>query len=317
MALFSDLHHKLTQNRKIYIIPTGHGWIFTAGIVVMVLIAATYSNNLIYALSFFCLSLLLVGMVQTHNNQRKLDVVLALTEGGFAGEWFEVEVVLRNNASVARHSLNLSLWPKSVDYVNVDCVKAEISSLYPGSVNRVKMKIRYRERGVYPLPRLVLRTLYPMGLFQSWQVFDCPLEILVYPALHQDRTLPSRFRSEEKDQGLTTQVTGTLGEDFKEHREHRLGESYHHVDWKMAARSGKLYTKLFEGEHAQTYPFDLNNSSEKFEEKLSRLATWSYEAFRRKLPFEIALPERVYRVGTDSQLYIKALQELARAKERS
>ncbi|MES2965054.1 MAG: hypothetical protein V4760_14305, partial [Bdellovibrionota bacterium] len=56
------------RKNRVYILPTGFGLVFIAGALVMILVGATYQNNLVNLLAFFMLSLVFIGMIQTHNN---------------------------------------------------------------------------------------------------------------------------------------------------------------------------------------------------------------------------------------------------------
>jgi len=62
------------MRERIYIVPTRFGFLYGFGIFVTISAGVIYSNNLVYLLSFFLVSLIVIGMIQTHNNIKGLQI---------------------------------------------------------------------------------------------------------------------------------------------------------------------------------------------------------------------------------------------------
>ena len=59
---------------RVYIVPTYYGFVYGGGIIVCVLAAASYGNNLAYLLCFFLVALFVIGMHQSNANLKKLKL---------------------------------------------------------------------------------------------------------------------------------------------------------------------------------------------------------------------------------------------------
>ena len=86
------------KKEKTYIIPNWYGVIFGFSILAAILLAATYSNNLVYVVAFFMLGLFLLGMVQANSNLKslyleKIEFALAQEENmGLGKIWLKNEL---------------------------------------------------------------------------------------------------------------------------------------------------------------------------------------------------------------------------------
>ena len=65
---------KKKARERIFIVPNWFGFMYGAGIIAALLTASTYSNNLIYSLSFFIVGLFLIGMVQANANVKGVEI---------------------------------------------------------------------------------------------------------------------------------------------------------------------------------------------------------------------------------------------------
>lgn len=304
----------INKEGKIYILPTGHGLVFLLGIFVMIMTGATYSNNLIYLLAFVLFSIVMVSMVQTHNNLKKVEVRLIHIEEGFAGETARLDLRLGHGLKVFRQKIRVGLAKNEI----FTSAGSELDFLPPQGAARLQLPFKTSRRGVFSLPNLVLETNYPIGLFRAWKTVRLDAEVFVYPALKGHRHLPlgRGYKESGETQKLSQGVSQEM--DFKEHRPYREGESFRHIDWKIAARRGILLTKTFEGERDQILRFVYNSSQtgQEREDKLSQLAVWIHEAFKKGSSFELILPEKRLEAGADFYHYKASLRELARFEER-
>lgn len=297
------------QDDKIYILPTGHGFVFLIGIVVMILTAATYGNNLIYILAFSLFSVVMVGMVQTHNNLRGVKLKVIHIEESFADNWSHIEVRLEHQLKAVRQSLVVSL--NSNEFVNSKPSLLEVLPLQSSA--KLDVPVRLLRRGHYDLPRFIIETRFPMGLFRAWKYISVQQKIYIYPSLKGHSALPLRAGFNEEGENQPLSLSPSQDMDFKEHKLHREGESQRHMDWKLAAKRGEFYTKTFEGERNQAYSFDFTQvrfSSD--EDKLSQLAQWIHQVFKIDSGFEMILPGKKIELGSGIQHYRASLRELAK-----
>lgn len=268
------------RSDRIYILPTGHGIAFLCSIVVMVLTAATYSNNLIYILAFVLFGVVLISMVQTNVNLKGIELSQCQIPDGFQGEEILVHLSIKNTLYATRENLSVSIGrPRR---------HAHLPALAPSSTERVTIKIPAQKRGRYELKRAEVSTVYPLGLFRAWKILDVKKEYFVVPKPLGTQD-PSHAAVEFWGQQASTRQTGPHhGADFHEHRNFQSGDSFQHVDWKAYARNRPLLVKQFEGDAQQAYRFQMpTGEGPAVEAALSQLTLWILTAESEGAAYEL------------------------------
>ena len=297
------------DRKRIYILPTRFGLVFIIGAILMILIGASYQNNLVNLLAYFMLSLIFIAMFQTHANLTRISVANVETEGGFAGTEVVFTTTLLNESDTPRFALE------------ADYAKLQILSRYENHqplLGRGTLKLRtsYRadQRGRFELKRVKLSTSYPLGLFRAWiwQVVD--KSYFVYPERKSIRPLPAPALTSET--GIAT--TGEAGDDFHGHRRFATGDSAKHIDWKARARGRPLLVKQFTGGDTGAHELDWARlSSLSDEDRLSQLAEWIDLIRKTKSPYSLKLPGTNVAASQGLQHSIRCLELLAAFQRRS
>ena len=268
------------RSDRIYILPTGHGIAFLCSIVVMVLTAATYGNNMIYILSFLLFGVVLITMVQTNVNLKGVQVNRCHIPDAFAGEDILVHLNVQNSLHITRETL----------VVNVGDSKHSASLALLGALatEQVALKLPKQSRGRYVLKRVQISTVYPLGLFRSWKNVDLNQEYFVLPRPQGEQDIS--VASVDYGGGLTAArwSGGFQGADFREHRNFQSGDSFQHVDWKAYARNRPLLVKQFEGDLQRAYRFQMPaGRGEAVERALSQIAIWILGAETEGAAYEL------------------------------
>jgi uncharacterized protein (DUF58 family) len=236
------------KDGKIYIIPTRFGITFLVGIITMLLVGATYSNNLVNLLAFFLLAIALVAMVQTHNNLKNVRLQLINSEPGFAGATVTLTAALENTGQEARFNLNVR--PARLD---LDRDIENLQPLQAGAVLRLRSTYRVSERGQYELRRIKISTIFPVGLFRAWMWYRTDSTYIVYPTPRGRLPLPeAKFEAQD---GPRVRIERG-GDDFSGHRRFNPGDSARRVDWKAYARGRPMMIKEFDDGNPQALLFD-------------------------------------------------------------
>src|SRR5690349_12221070 len=102
----------MVGRRRVYIVPTRFGYAFAVLVLVMILAAMNYSNNMAFALAFLMAGLWLVAMHQTHGNLVNVEIRSGPVEPVFAGEIAHFEVHVQNFARRQRYSVSVG-WPRA------------------------------------------------------------------------------------------------------------------------------------------------------------------------------------------------------------
>ena len=272
------------NQRNLYIVPTKAGWAFCITLLVMLLAAINYQLNLGYALTFLLGGAALVSMHQTHGNLRRLQLRVKPPAPVFAGEPATLEVVL-DNPGGERHAVGLGL--------NASLPGARRSSLAFCDVpaqGSTLMRLRFTpaQRGLQPLPTLVVETQFPLGLFRAWTVWRPAAQALVYPA---PETPAQPLPAGRPSGGHEPQARSGSGGEFDGVRAYRRGDPLRQVVWKKVARTGEMVSRDTSASAAQVLLLDYAGAGvADAEQRLSRLAAWVLAAERSGLGFGLRLP---------------------------
>jgi uncharacterized protein (DUF58 family) len=289
----------LLSQRRVYILPTGFGLLFALTVALVLLASINYNLSLGYVLAFLLAGLGLVAMLHTWRNLVQLEVSAGRTEPVFAGDAAVFQVLLVNNAGVARASIRLETAGALATSLDIPARGSSVARLHLGT----------QRRGWLKLPRIRVYTTYPLGLFRAWSWVELPLRALVWPQPENgDAPLPDRLPgSGEAGAG------GRGTDDFAGMRTYQPGDSLRHVAWKALARDGRLVTKQFAGRTGQHLWLDfmLLPRAMGDEARLSRLTRWVLAAEAAGHAYGMRLPDREIAPGEGHPHCNRCLEALA------
>lgn len=284
------------DKRAIYILPTGACLGFVLLLLVMLLLAINYENNLIYGLTFLLVSVLLVSMVHTHNNLRDLIVSSRGYEPVFAGEKTRYRVHLKG----ADHpSVALSLCYPGGERGSV--------TLRPREEKTIELSAAPGQRGRHHPGILRLSSRYPMGLFRAWSYVNLTQQAWIYPKAEAGGDLPASAAQEHE--GVVAQ---TGHEEFSGLHEYQPGMPLGRAAWATLARGLELQIKEFSEPLGDSrwlrwsYWPELSN-----EARLSRLCYWVLRCEKEQRPFGLELPSRSLALASGRAQVSAALMALA------
>ncbi len=290
----------LTQ-RNLYILPTRAGWGFGLTLLVMLLAAINYQLNLGYALTFLLSGAALVAMHQTHGNLRRLQLRVKAPAPVFAGEPATLEVVL-DNPGAERHGVGLGLYGARDAGIAFCDVPAQGSAL-------MRLRFTPAQRGLHPLPTLLVETHFPLGLFRAWTVWRPAASALVYPA---PETPAQPLPPGQPSGGHELQSRSGTGGEFEGVRAYRRGDPLRQVVWKKVARTGELVSRdtSASAAHALLLDYAATGAADA-EQRLSRLAAWVLAAEHSGQGFGLRLPGQELPQASGEAQRRQALEALA------
>ncbi|MBV1774994.1 DUF58 domain-containing protein [Burkholderiaceae bacterium DAT-1] len=252
-----DVHHLYFFANKL-----GLGWLVL--LLVLFVCAGNYGLSLVYALVFLLASVSLVSTFHTVRVLLGLELVAGPHRDGFAGETVGFSVVLVNHLPVARRQVRL-VMESVTHYVDVPA---------NGRV-QVSFDIPATHRGPMSMPRLMLDSVWPLGLCRAWSYARFAVTALVWPAPERPApALPARL-PDAQGGGL---ASGWGQDDFAGLRTFARGDSPRHVAWRASASGEALLVKCFEGESAGVSIFSSDQTGLSGEAALSRLCAWVLQA---------------------------------------
>lgn len=296
---------RLTQ-RNLYILPTRAGWAFAAVVSVLLLASINEQINLGYALAFLLGGTGLAAIYQTHGNLQGISLSLGSPSSVHAGQIVQVPVTLTNQ--------HRRLWrcALAVSASGAEQGAAEstvqFADLPPNQDACVLIDVPARARGHHPLPRLVIETRYPLGLFRAWSYWRPRSQVVVWPAL--DPHAPPLPDHASPDPELATAHHSRIGQELPEGlRDYRRGDPARWIAWKKSsltlATGAELVSREPASGRAPDRWLDLEHSHGlaglDTEQRLSRLASWlvaaEQEAAALGRPYGLKLPGQLIACG--------------------
>lgn len=285
------------EQRNVYILPTGPGWMLGATLLVMLIASINYQLNLGYLLTFLLAGCALVGMHVCHRTLRGMAMNLIADRAHFAGATATFGIKLSNARKSARHGIGLSILnPHDADghkSGHKNWVWADVPA--QGSTT-VQVAFSPARRGLQRLPTLTAETRFPLGTFRVWTVWRPAAEVLIYPS--PEKTPPPLPAGEPRPAGTAATARLQSAGDTDGVRAYRRGDPMKLVVWKKAAKAGDQASTEGGGlivrdtEYAQQHELwlDLNGAGTgDLEHKLSRLCAWVLKADKLGLPYGLRL----------------------------
>lgn len=309
---------RLTQ-RNLYILPTRAGWGFAAVVSVLLLASINEQINLGYALAFLLGGAGLAALYQTHGNLQGISLSLGSPPSVHAGQIVQLPVTLTNqHKRLWRCALAVSAsgpGPRSASTV-------QFADLPPGQDACLLIDVPAHQRGQQTLPRLVIETRYPLGLFRAWSYWRPRSQVLVWPAL--DPQAPHLPDNDSEDLTLATAHQSRSGQDLPEGlRDYRRGDPVRWIAWKKSsvtlATGAGLVTREPASSRAPDRWLDFDRSvglaGLGTEQRLSRLTSWLLMAEQESAAlgraYGLKLPGKVVACGQGPAHLRRCLDTLA------
>ena len=286
------------DQKRIFIFPNRVGLFFGVCLVVMLLTAVNFQNNLSYALTFLLTTLFIVAILHTYANLSALTIRAVRAQSAFSGQQSEFRVALSRGRKRQHFALHTQWLGSSEALVNIlDDDPVEVG-----------LHLAVGERGWYSPGRLLIESSYPVGLLRCWTWVDLDLHALVYPRPQACPELPGL--ASERPDGASEPVSGD--DDFHAIRDYQRGDTLRHVHWKALAKGQGLQSKQYTAYADRSLWLDWDAlAGFGVEERLSRLCYWVLEYESRGEEYGLKLPDQVIEPGLGSRHQEQVLKALA------
>ena len=263
--------------RRVYVLPSRHGLLLGAFLVLMLIASINYNLSMGYALTFLLASMAVVSMVHSFRNMAGLTVHVGRVDAVFAGDTAVFSVGLENESGLRRYSVAVVRAKEAPEYYDVP------------ARNRALARIRMptRQRGRLKAGRFEIFTRFPLGLFHAWSNLELDMRCIVYPR-PEPAPPPLPAAQSATGEGLES---GYGSDDFAGLRPYHAGDSLRHIAWKAVAREQGLLTKQFTGRAESDLWLDWNAAAGLDpESRLSRRTRWLLDAEAAGLSYGLRLP---------------------------
>ena len=288
--------------RRIYILPTRHGFIFALNLLLLFIGSINYTLSLGYVLTFFLAAIGIVAMLHTFRNLRDLKISWRLPTPVFASDTAIFTLLFENPDKNARFAINII--DQENNYQSIDVVHSTSAD-----ISRLAEK-----RGMLLPGRIIIETRYPLGLFYAWAQLMPDVFCTVYPVPSKDK-IPLPVPVNDKGHSNIT----TAGDEELQHlRPYRPGDSMRRIAWHAFARERGLLTKQFFAQSGGDIWFNLQQAPEAgIEAKLSRLTRWIIDADAAGTPYGLQLPGSEFPPAIGQAHLQRCLEALASYDEAS
>ncbi|MFN2308725.1 MAG: DUF58 domain-containing protein [Gammaproteobacteria bacterium] len=269
------------DRRRVFVLPTRAGFGFAALLLVMLVGAINYSNNLIFALTFLLAGLGPVSLLHTYRNLSRLQLQAGQGRPDFVGGALGFQVWLRAGDGRPRRALHLEVEGGDSGFAQPGTAPVAVWLHRPAT-----------RRGPQRLGRVIVSTRYPLGLFQAWSNVEFAHTELVYPA----PAPPGPPPPEAADLPAQAGDHRPGDEDFHGLRHYHPGDSLRQIHWKALARGQGLLTKEFAAAGTpQLCWLDFAAApGPDPEARLRRLCRWILDAERAEIRYGLRLPGQAW-----------------------
>ncbi|WP_201544752.1 hypothetical protein [Psychrobacter immobilis] len=293
--------------RNVYIFFSREGMLFALLLIITFIAGINYGNNLVLGLCFYLVSVWLISFHLTFAHISGLQVRLLDVTMAEAGAPVWVTLQLRNESRQPRRQLLLSF--DQVGFEQIAKQKSEKTGKKAHKKNKssadnqnsilvtrlqgeqiIRLPVQTHTRGAFELPRLKIKTVYPLGIMRAWSYVYFARSAWVYPK-------PETFDWQAQYAIVSQEDLPTGGQyrqgqdDFERLDNYIEGESLARVSWGHVARGQGMFTKHFADPvgHEQTLDY-ADMPAAHHEQKLAQMAYGALKLGELGVPFNMRLP---------------------------
>jgi len=288
--------------RNVYIFFSREGMLFSLLLVITFIAGINYGNNLVLGLCFYLVSVWLISFHVTFAHISGLQVRLLEVTQTEVGEPVWVTLQLRSESRQPRRQLAFSFEQLVDKNLPQQTNNRQDDSKLSGDNNRpvllprlkeeqiIRLSVPTNHRGELELPRLQIKTVYPLGIMRAWSYVYFARTAWVYPK-------PEAFDWQAQYLAASNEELPTGGQyiegqdDFERLDNYIEGESLARVSWAHVARGQGMFTKHFADPvgHEQTLNY-ADMPAAHHEQKLAQLAYGARTLGQLGVPFQMQLP---------------------------
>lgn len=288
----------ILKHRTIYVFPGRQGLGFLVLLLLIWVLGTNYQNNLVLALSFFLTSLMVVSVIHAFKNVLGLTFEPCRVQQAFVGDLVAFDIALSSQYNQGHHGLLFSLGDEAPVLVDVAPAQSEV----------LRLDLPAKRRGWLKLPRITLKSYFPLGLIRAWAYVELDHRALVFPKpVASDHPPLAPGNSSEG-----AELAQARGDEFQGFQTYHPGSPLSQIAWKQFARGAGLHLKDYRALQSQQMWLDWQYVQvQDTELGLSQLSYWVTNFSENNIEFGLRLPGVTIPVGTGDVHRLEALSALA------
>ncbi len=294
------------HRRRIYVVPTRFGLMFSLMLVVMLLGALNYNNNPAILLTCLLGAAAYQSVFAGFGALNRIALRAIKAQACVAGETLRLMLYFHGDGA-ARQSLRCRMENAlPLDSSNMSTVES-VFDIPNDADATVAVELPALRRGWQAIGRVRVWSEYPFGLFHVWSWLHPDAHALVYP--HAEANPPPLPHDGDAAQAQSVRRSG---DEFGMLRDYHPTDPRRLIAWKASARHGSLLVKEFEQRQSREVVLDWQRvDGIDYEARISRLAAWVERAEAASMPYVLALPQTRLGPGIGSEHRDACLRELA------
>ena len=289
--------------RNVYIFFSREGMLYALLLIITFILGVNYGNNLVLGLCFYLSSIWVVSLHLTFAHISGLKIRLRDIELAAVGEPIWVTLEVENDKSKPSRQLqfyfddnsfnnkqtNNKMPQNSQQLTDLGLDNKQMLASIQGTVV-VRLPVIANNRGRFELPRLIVSTVYPLGIMRAWSYVYFARPAWVYPKPIEFDWQQAQVTASEDDSEWS--VHSRKGQnDFDTLEEYVAGESLARVSWAHVARGQGMLTKQFADNVGREQLLDYAHMpATDHDTKLAMLAYAVQKLGRAGEPFMMLLP---------------------------
>lgn len=321
---FFDKRAKLSDTatfglNNIYVFFSRQGILFLLLLITTFVTGTNYGNNLVLGVFFYLFSVWAVSCFVTFTQVAKLTLQLNSISLSPSGDVAWVDIVAHTTGK-SIHQIELyfdnptDIYEQlSDDKKQLFTTHAKLTTAIIDKPATISLPVLTTKRGAMTLPRLVVKTQYPLGVVMAWSYVRFASVAWIYPK-------PKSFDW----QLIKNTSTGDTAHDSNYYRQgqndfdmldtYKQGESLSRVSWQHVARGAGFLTKQFADQVGDKRSLNYQDMpAVHHEDKLSELAFAVIELGKTGTPFILSLPEQTTQLGVGDEFVKSCLLLLAKS----
>lgn len=261
--------------RNLYILPSGFGWVYGMVVCAILIGAINYQINMIFLLGFIMAIIGLASAFEAHANLLNLSLKFIDVEDAQQGTPAKITLLIQANNKI-RFGIGFQIASQP---------ETRLEKIPPEGMQFI-VPVETATRGYFPLPPIILSSVYPFGIFRVWNYAYFNEYYYVYPQAVNPGFWPSPCLDQygEKQPVSGDEEFYDLKQVENPWTEPKL------IAWKIAAKGQGWYLKRMHSNQVDYWLFKLNDlPSEDIESKLQHLSYWLQSAEENGLIYGLEL----------------------------
>lgn len=296
--------------KNVYIFFSREGLLFALLLVITFIAGVNYANNLVLGLCFYLSSIWVISLHLTFSHLSGIEVRLLDVSMTSVDKPILVTLQLISHSSRPRRQIHVRFDTQASDSHELT---KEVTLTQLTDSTTICVSVPATHRGRFELPRLILSTVYPLGIMRTWSYvyFSRPAWVYPKPLAFDWQKHQTIQGDDERETSLYT-IKGQ--NDFDMLDTYAEGEPLSRVSWAHVARGQGMLTKHFADTVGREQVLDYRYMpAAHHEQKLSQLCYAIQQLHQAGLPFQLNLPNQIGVVGQGDAFVEASLLRLAKA----